>query len=117
MPSFSRAQSDRFAAQGARERREVNGTLFTWSGAPGKTLCGAFSAVRSRREIEAGGFEQQPDFIARVDVAAFPWFLPTIADCKAALGSSITIDGETYMIVEVAPLILGGERFLGLGKP
>lgn len=108
-----REQSQCLAQDGAAFRRGLTASPAIYAT---RRLCVAFSAVRFRREIEAGGFELQPDFIGRVDVAAYPWFLPTAAAAKAALGQPITIDGLTYKIVEVAPIRLGGEILIGLGK-
>lgn len=102
-----RTQSTEFSAQGAAFRRELVAEPATYAG---RALCVAFSAVRSRREIEAGGFEVMPDFIGRVDKSAYPWFTP-------AKGAIILIGSARYKITEIANIRLGNEWFFALGKP
>lgn len=101
-----RHQSDALARSGAAFRRGLVGLPAMFEG---RDLCVARSAVRSRREIEGGGFDLMPDFVGRVDMAAFPWFTPV-------KGAHLVIDGAPYMITEVAKIQLGGEWFFGLGK-
>lgn len=107
MASFSRAQSERFAAQGASLRREVLSVSFRWGG---KTWCGVFSGLTTRREIEAGGFELQPDATLRVQISLFPKFLP-------ALGDSLVVDNQTFMVTEILKPLAGSDELrVGLGK-
>jgi hypothetical protein len=101
-----RSQRIQLAAQGARERREVYGAEATYEGV---VYCIALSAVTKRRDVEAGGFELQPDFVGRIDVAKYPAFLPV-------LGKNLTVSGQNYMITAVAPSTLGGEIRIELAK-
>ena len=105
--SFSRRQALSFAAQGAALRRKISGQPATYGS---RALCIAASAVRTHRDMEGSGFEVLPDFIARVDRAAYPWFTPV-------LGSNLVFGGLAYKITEIAPILDGGEWRLGLKKP
>lgn len=106
MPSFSSAQARRFSAQGAALSRAVNGQPAKYQG---RDYTVALSAVTTRRQIEAGGFEVAPDFIARIDVAAYPAFNPVI-------GGELVVSGVAYKIVEIAKIVLGGELRIALAK-
>lgn len=106
MPSWSRRQQDAFARQGAAHRRQTSGDAATYQG---RALCVTHSAVRSHRDIEATGFTGIPDFVGRVDMAAYPWFTPVN-------GEKILIDGRAYKIGEIAKIQRGGEWWFALGK-
>jgi hypothetical protein len=104
--SWSRRQQATFAAQGAALRRQTQGVPATYAGKP---LCLTHSAVRSHRDIAAAGFETMPDFVARVDMAAYPWFTPQS-------GQPIVIDGQAYKLAEIAKIQLAGEWWFSLKK-
>lgn len=104
-----RADSAALFSQGATFRRVVNGIAFTWSGAPSAPFCGVFTSLTKRRDIDAGGFELQPDAVLRVDLCAHRTFVP-------ALGQTITVSGRTFKIVEVGDPTVGQEIRIGLGK-
>ncbi len=114
MPSWSRRQQDAFARQGAAHRRAVNADPDKPAIFEGKPLCVSRTGIAHRREIEAGGFEQMPDAVVRVDRAAYPWFLPTEAAAKAAVGKLLTLEGVPLKIVEAKRL--DAEIVLTLGK-
>lgn len=104
---MNRASVQAFALRATAERRKVFGQPATSAGKP---LCVAHSAVRSHRDVEAGGFDVLPAFVGRVDMAAYPWFTPV-------KGAHLIVDGEPYMITEIAKIQLAGEWFFALGKP
>lgn len=108
--SWSRKQLTSFAAQGAALRRATVSTPFTWSGAPGKTFCGTFSGLSSRRQIEAGPFEVLPDATLRVQISAYPAFVP-------ALGQTLTVEGRAFLITEILQPLAGSDEWrIALGK-
>lgn len=104
---MNRASIAAFAARGAATRRRVFGDPDC--SYAGRSLCVAHSAVRSYRDIAGAGFETMPDFVGRVDVAAFPWFEPRS-------GEKILVGGLAYKIGEIADLQLGGEWWFSLKK-
>jgi hypothetical protein len=106
MSSWSRTQLTSFAAQGAAQRRETTGQLATYLGVE---YCLVMSAITDRRQIEAGGFDLMPSFVARIDVARYPDFAPV-------LGGYLTVSGVPYLIAEIAPILQGGEIRLALAK-
>ena len=114
MPSFSAAQSARFSAQGARERRQTSATAILVY--EGKRLCVSRTGIDHRREIASGPFEAMPEAVVRVDMAAYSWFLKTEAEAFAAVGAAVTLDGVPLKITTAKRLPLAGEIVLSLGK-
>lgn len=109
-----RAQSNATARQGADFRAAlcaVKSCIFE-----ARPLCASGTGTAHRREIEAGGFEQMPDTILRVSMAAYPWFLPDEAAARAAVGKPLTVDGIVLKITEAKRLPLASEIVLTLGK-
>jgi hypothetical protein len=106
-PGMDRQAVAEFARQTAASRREIFAIPATYEG---RALCVSHSAVRSHRDIAAAGFENMPDFLGRVDMAAYPWFTPLC-------GKNILIDGRAYKIGEIAKITLGGEWWFSLKKP
>ncbi len=105
--SWSRQQAASFAAQGAALRRQTSGDPDCEYA--GRQICVTHSAVRSHRDIAAAGFETMPDFVGRVDMAAFPWFTPKS-------GEELLVGGLSYKIGEIARLQHGGEWWFSLKK-
>lgn len=105
--SWSRCQVESFARQGAALRRRTSGDPDC--SYAGRRLCVTHSAVRSHRDIADAGFEHLPDFVGRVDMAAFPWFEPKS-------GEKILVAGRAYKIGEIAKIRLGGEWWFSLKK-
>ncbi|AKC83771.1 hypothetical protein IMCC26134_15080 [Verrucomicrobia bacterium IMCC26134] len=106
MPSWSRSQAAAFAAQGAAHRHATDAEPATYAG---QEICVYYTAIRTGREIEAGGFGVLPDIVARVNMAIYPDFTPV----KGAL---LTIGGVPYLIGEIAAIHRGGEWWFALGK-
>jgi hypothetical protein len=114
MPSFSSAPARRFAAQGARQGAAANAiSVVTYAG---RTLCVSRTGIDHRRAVEAGPFEGMPEATIRVCAADHAWFLPDEAAARAAVGQSLTLDGQLLKIATVKRLPLAGEIVLTLAK-
>lgn len=101
-----RTQSDRLSRRGAAFRQGLAGIAITWAG---KTYTCACTGIAESRELEAGGFEIQPDATLRINTDIYPAFTPK-------LGDPITIGTRTVSISKITPLPLSSEIKLELTK-